>query len=371
MRCFRLLTALSWLGPAALLATFALAQVPETQPTGTDRDSSSISGRGAGGALRGNVYRHSVFIRGKAVLDDGRPAPPDATVLIRCTGQPDWEVGVEPGGVISIHFTAVSPESMTGPRRYGVEFGVYIDCRLHVLLNGYYSDPVIVAGNDAMGNFDAGTIRLKRKKGARGMTVSASSLEAPPAAKKALAKAQAAGRKKKWKAARRRLDEALRIYPKYAAAWYELGRLYEATKKPEKAREAYERALAADGSYLRPALRLAYLDASRGDWRRVEERTQYVLNRNPYEFPEAWFYQAAARLQLRDFAGAEASAREAIQLKAYRKYPQVLHILGMALAQQGRIEEAKVELRRFLEIAPRAPERTIVEQQLAFLEGRR
>ncbi len=355
----------------ALLAAPLAAQMPETQPTGADRDSSSISGRGAGGVLRGNVYRHSVFIRGKAVLEDGRPAPPDATVLIRCTGQPEWEVGVEPGGVISVHFTAVSPESMTGPRRYGVEFGVYVDCRLQVLLNGYYADPVIVSGNDAMGNFDAGTIRLKRKKGGKGMTVSATSVEAPPAARRALEKARAAARKKKWKTARRRLDEAIRIYPEYAAAWYELGRIQEARRRPEKARELYEKAVEFDGNYLPPVVRLAYLDASRRDWRRVRERTRYVLDRNPYEFPNAWFYNAVACLQLEDFAAAEASAREAVRLEAHRKYPQVLHILGMALARQGRLDEAKAQLRRFLEIAPEAPERAIVEEQLAFLEGRR
>ncbi len=368
---FPFTTVFTWLALAGLLAAPASAQPPETAPAGSDLGNSSISGRGAGAPARGNVYRHSVFIKGKAVLEDGRPAPPDATVLVRCTGQPEWEVGVEPGGLISVHFTAISPETMTGPRRYGIEFGVSIDCRLQVLLNGYYAEPVIVSGNDSMGNFDAGTIRLVRKRAGRGMTVSASSVEAPPAARKALEKARAAARKKKWKAARRRLDEAIRIYPEYAAAWYESGRVYEATRQPEKARQAYEKAAAFDGGYLPPVLRLAYLDASHGDWRRVEERTQYVLDRNPYEFPEAWFYQAAARLQLRDFAGAEASAREAIRLKAYRKYPQVLHILGMVLAQQGRIDEAKAQLRRFLEIAPRAPERAIVEQQLAFLEGRK
>ena len=354
-----------------LLAASLAAQTPETQPAGTDRDSSSISGRGAGGVLRGNVYRHSVFIKGKVVLEDGRPAPPDATVLIRCTGQPEWEVGLEPGGNLSVHFTAVSPETMTGPRRYGVEFGIYIDCRLHALLNGYYSSPVIVSGYDAMGNFDAGTIRLKRKKGGKGMTVSATSVGAPPAARKALEKARAASRKKKWKTVRRRLEEATRIYPEYAAAWYEFGRMYEATGKPEKAREVYEKAVGLDENYLPPVVRLAYLDASRGDWDRVRERTRYVVDRNPYEFPDAWFYNAAACLQLKDFAGAEAGAREAVRLGAYRKYPQVLHILGMALAQQGRIEEAKQQLRRFLEIAPKARERAIVEEQLAFLEGRR
>ncbi len=356
---------------AGLLGIAAPAQTPQTQPAGMDRDSSSISGRGAGGVLRGNVYRHSVFIKGKVVVEDGRPAPADASVLIRCTGQPEWEVGLEPGGNLSIHFTAVSPETMTGPRRYGVEFGVYIDCRLHVLLNGYYSNPVIVSGYDAMGNFDAGTIRLMRKKDGEGMTVSATSVDAPPAARKALQKARAAVRKKKWKTARRRLEQAVRIHPEYAAAWYELGRVYEATGKPEKAREVYEKAVGLDESYLPPVVRLAYLDASRGDWDRVRERTGHVVDRNPYEFPEAWFYNAAACLQLKDFAGAEAAAREAVRLEAYRKYPQVLHILGMALAQQGRIEEAKAQLRRFLEIAPAARERSIVEEQLAYLEDHR
>jgi tetratricopeptide (TPR) repeat protein len=157
----------------------------------------------------------------------------------------------------------------------------------------------------------------------------------------------------------------VKVYPNYAEAWYELGRAHEETQRTGEAREAYQKAVELDDHYLPPAVRLAALDARAGDWESVAARTGRIIRMNPVDFPEAYFYNAVACFQLRQWPETERAAREAVARNAHRQYPQVLHILGMVLAQQGRLEEAVNELERFLEVAPTAKERPVVERQIA------
>jgi Flp pilus assembly protein TadD len=344
------------------------------QPAGSAIGNSSISGRGGtsstGTGSSANVYRHSVFIRGQVELPDGSPAPSDTSVQMRCVGQSDFTDEVDSSGNFSFYFTAISPEAMTGPRRYGIKFGVYVNCQLQAMANGHYSDLKVLSGNDSMGNFLAGTIVLKPKGDREGSTtVSVTNLQAPKPARKAYSAGLQYMQDRKWKQARKQLEKAVAEYPDYTAAWHELGRVCEELKQDEEAVGAYEKAISLDSHYLPPTVRLAAMDYKLGRWKSVLERTGRVIHLNPVDFPDAYFYNAVANFQFQDWPRTELASREAIRLGTHQNHPQVVHILGMSLAQQGRLEEALTELERFLEIWPEASERPMVERQIAAIRG--
>ena len=218
-------------------------------------------------------------------------------------------------------------------------------------------------------NPDVGTIMLKKLANVEGFTISATTLKAPKDAKKAFEKGVKEASTKKYDKAQKELESAVALYPEYALAWQALGQVYEATEKPDQAREAYTKALAADPKFVSPYERMALMDARAQNWRSVADTTDRILKLNPYDFPNAYFYNSVANLNLQNFSAAEKSAREAIKVNAHMKFPQVEHVLGLALAQQNNYSEASEHLKKYLQLAPQAQNAEQVKQQLTQIEA--
>ena len=303
---------------------------------------SDIGGRGIGADTvgAGSPQRQNVSVRGTAELESGEPAPTDTLIELTCMGAGTMEEEVRTDGTFAFQFSIANQSALRGPS-YGTNFGVAIDCRIQAMLNGHYSPQGAVFGQETTGMFDAGKLVLYKKDGdVTGMTVSATSLEAPKSAQKEFQKGQQAAAKKKWKDAIKQYEKAIAAYPEYAEAWNELGRVQQIQKRAKDARASYEKALELDADYMPPAVRLALLDVQEGNWEQVASRTGEVLKANPYEFPEAYLYNVLANYQLDKLPEAEAMARKAIARNVQRTFPQMLHTLGMVLAAQGRLEEA-------------------------------
>ena len=98
-------------------------------------------------------------------------------------------------------------------------------------LAGFRSEAVNLAGRRALDNPDVGTIVLRRLAKVEGFTFSGTTAFAPKDAKKAYEKGQQAAKKKKWPEAEENLQKAVENYPKFAAAWYELGSVYQQQSK--------------------------------------------------------------------------------------------------------------------------------------------
>ena len=99
------------------------------------------------------------------------------------------------------------------------------------------------------------------------------------------------------------------------------------------------------------------------------ERTDRILVMNPNDFAEAYFYNSVANFNRERFSPAERNAREAIARGAEARFPQVVHLLAMSLGYQARAEEAIVQLKRYLEIAPDADAAPVARKQLEGLES--
>jgi tetratricopeptide (TPR) repeat protein len=339
-------------------------------------------------------FQRPIFLQGKVMMEDGTPAPPTVVIERVCSGRVIPEGYTDSKGRFSFQVgqntNMMADASYSSNDQFGMErnqgaFGGQsqlggmsgrmiserdlMGCELRASLPGYRSTSVELTGRRMFDNPDVGTLVLRKLANVEGFTISMTTLNAPNNAKKAFERGSKEAAKKKWDKAQQELEKAVNIYPEYAVAWHALGQVYEATEKPEEARKAYEKALAADGKFINPYLQLALLDAQKQDWRSVADTTDRVIKMNPYDFPDAYFFNSVANLNLNNLTVAEKSAREAIKLNAHRRYPQVEHVLGVALAQQNNLQEATVHLKKYLELAPQAQNAEMVRNQLAQIEG--
>lgn len=344
-------------------------------------------------------FQRPIFLQGKVVFDDGTPAPPSVVIERVCNGRPIPEAYTDSKGRFSFqvgHNTAFIPDASVGnypsgmpgggdrgdpyggssgrfPGSAGPAGGIserdLMGCELRASLPGYRSTSVELTGRRAFDNPDVGQLVLHKLANVEGFTISMTTLQAPKNAKKSYERGMKEASKQKFDKARTELEKATTEYPEYAEAWFALGQVLEAQKQPDQAREAYGKALAADGKFVSPYVKLARMDAMEQKWDKVAETTAKVMKLNPYDFPDAYFYNAVANLNLNKLEDAEKSAREAIKLNAHQRFPQVEHVLGLSLAYQNDFPEARVHLQRYLELLPNAANASTVQQQISQIES--
>jgi tetratricopeptide (TPR) repeat protein len=332
-----------------------------------------------------------IFISGRVLLSDGSP-PPETVVIERvCNGQPRPEAYTDSKGRFSFElgrnnlvFHDASVSGIGGgpgmPGALGGNSGGFgrmgggvserdlIGCELRATLPGFRSDIVSLAQRRTFDNPDVGTIILHRLGQVEGRIISATSLAAPKDARKAFEKAQDQVKNNKPNDALKNLQKAVQIYPKYAAAWLELGKVQERQNQLEEAKKSYQQAVDADPRYINPHLQLALVAAKERNWKELANATERALKLDPYDYPQAYFYHSVASFNLQNLDAAEKSAREAQKLDPRNQFPKINHLLGVILAERRDYSGAAEQMRNYLKLAPKAQDADTVRSQLAELE---
>jgi tetratricopeptide (TPR) repeat protein len=215
---------------------------------------------------------------------------------------------------------------------------------------------------------EIGTIVLHRLGNVEGTTISMTSLQAPKDAKKAYEKGKDFLKKNKPAEAQKEFQKAVDAYPRYAVAWFELGRLQEAQKQVDESRKSYAAAIEADKKYINPYLALSLIAARESNWPDVADTTLQVVKLDPVDYPHAWFLNSVANYNLKNFDEAEKSAREAQKLDTQHKNPKIEQVLGLALIEKRDYPGAAEQLRSYLQFAPTATDAAQVRNQLAELD---
>jgi len=327
--------------------------------------------------------RRPIFLSGKVVLDDGTP-PPDSVVIERvCNGIARPEAYTDSKGRFSFQLGQnmnVMPDASVGSSADSGVFGGssrtmggggsglserdLMSCELRANLPGFRSEVVNLAGRRVMDNPDVGTIILKRLANVEGMTISATTALAPKDARKSFDKAKENVKKQKWAEAQKELEKAVTVYPKYAAAWHQLGLIHEKNGKVEAARKAYTEALSADARFISPYMQLAQMAVKEAKWQDVADTTSRIVKLNPFSFPQAYFYNAVANFNLQKLDAAEASAREALKIDSEHRIVKTSHLLGVILAQKNDYTGAAEHMENYLKFAPQANDAEQVRKQL-------
>jgi tetratricopeptide (TPR) repeat protein len=243
-------------------------------------------------------------------------------------------------------------------------------CELRASLRGYRSEAVPMSVRHPDDTPDVGIIFLHPLSKSKGLTISATTGLAPKEAQRSYEKGLVAVRSGKPDLAQTEFSRAVGLYVRFAAAWFELGKILEQRGHSADARSAYARAIASDADFLNPYERLYLLDVRESKWQEAVNASSRVLRRNPYEFPGAYYVNALANLQLGNLDAAERSAREAGRLQGETPEPRATYILGLIQARQGHLAEAVESLQAFVTAQPGGAEQKDAERILASIETR-
>lgn len=339
-----------------------------------------------------------IFISGKVVLDDGTP-PPEPVVIERvCNGQPRPEAYTDSKGRFSFQLgqnqgmisdASVSSTADTiggggggfpggrggmGPMGGGMGGGGIrerdlMGCEIRASLPGFRSEAVNLSGRRFMDNPDVGTIIMRRLANVEGLTLSATAMAAPKDAKKAYEKGRELMRKKKPAEAQKEFEKAVAAYPKYANAWLDLGQALEAQNQSDVALKAYQAAVEADGKLVKPYIQMALMSARDNKWAECADLSSKAIKLNPFDFPQAYFYNAVANLNTQNLEAAEKSARDGLKGDGGKRIPKMHHVLGIILAQKNDVPGALEQMKGYLNMLPAgSPDINLVQGQIAQIE---
>lgn len=333
-----------------------------------------------------------IFIAGKVLLNDGTPPPESVTIESVCNSRIRPEGYTDSKGRFQIELgnnrtmlpdasqssdgdfgggsqglgnlgggTRSSPGISSGQNRF---FG----CELRAVLPGFRSDTINLSMRRSMDSPDVGTIILHRIANVEGLTISATSLNAPKDAKKAFDKGLEAKKKNKLDEAQKQFEKAVEAYPKYAVAWYELGALQEIQSHPVEARKSYDEALKADSKLITPYERLAAMAVRDKKWDDAVTITDRMIRLNPIDFPSAYFYSAIANLNLQKLEPAEKSAEELLKLDKNHRIAKAEHVMAVILAQKEDWTGAAAHFKAFIQYSAPGAEVELAKKQLAEVE---
>jgi tetratricopeptide (TPR) repeat protein len=338
-----------------------------------------------------------IFISGRVMLEDGGELPGQVTIERVCSGNPHAEAYTDAKGYFSFQLGGgfqngvmqdasessgwdagsgmgggSAPMGRPGMGGMGAGgsggnsyYNRYMNCELRARLAGYRSQVVLLANRQPLDNPDIGVILLHREnQSEEGSTISAISAAAPKNAHKAFQKGQEAEKKKKVDEAAKEYEKAVALYPKYASAWFQLGIIQADQKQTDAARKSFEAAVQADPKYVQPYLELSVLALREQKWQDVAATSQRAAKLDPFDYPQAFLFNAVANYNLKNVDAAEKSAREAERLDTRHQFPQASHLLGVILAQRHDYTGAADKLRNYLKFAPNAADASTVRSQL-------
>ncbi len=188
---------------------------------------------------------------------------------------------------------------------------------------------------------------------AQSSMISASSLNVPPKAQKELDKANEAMAQHDWKKALERLNKAIAIDPRYAAAYNNLGVLYARMDDSGHEREALEKAISLDDHFAAPCVNLAKLYLREKNFPNAETLLQKSASVDPNN-AESLMLLADAQYMNQHYDAAITSARAAHASPG--PHPAFVHyIAARAYDKENRRAEALAELEIFLKEEPTGP----------------
>ena len=317
------------------------------------------------------------FITGKVVLDDGTQLTESATILTVCRGRKQAVAHTDTHGGFSFElgdrmsaaaadFSGADVSSMGSPATGRGTQRNWRDCELLAELPGFTSRPIDLSSRlSTFESGDIGRLILHRMGQVDGFTISATSGAAPKDAQRAFEKGHQKASKEKWDEAQQWLAKAVEIYPRYAVAWFDLGRVQLHNNDLVQARHSFEQSIAADPKFVNPYRGLAELDTQQQQWQPLVAVTGQLLALNPVSFPDAWFRNALGNYYLRNFAEAEKSARQGMKVDDQHQVPKLEYLLGVILFQKRDYTEAATHIQNYIKVATQASDIADAQKQLA------
>jgi Tfp pilus assembly protein PilF len=329
-----------------------------------------------------NTDARSVFISGKVVLQGGGPA---ARIAIERTcngmvrregytnnkGNFQFELGrnsMERDASQADSDRMVSNRNARFPPSGGSDIR-YDECELRASMPGFSSTSVPMRVYAGATQLEVGTIVLTKMGTMEGPTVSVNTMTVPKEAHEAFEKGRKAGAEKQFDEAVTQLNKAVSLYPQYAAAWSLLAEIHRLQNQFGPAKEEYAKALAVDPKFISPYFGLAAIAVIENKWTDAAQLTDQLIQLNSLAYPMAYFFNAAANLNLGKLDAAEMSARKFQQVDKAHTRPDIALLLANILTGKHQYAEAAQLYRDYLAVKPDAPNAEALKKEAQRLEG--
>ncbi|HZS26954.1 MAG TPA: hypothetical protein VFB76_06965 [Candidatus Angelobacter sp.] len=199
-------------------------------------------------------------------------------------------------------------------------------------------------------------------------TVSVGGMEIPSNARDEFNQACTAAHKNDIKEAQKHLNRAVKIYPRFAAAWVLLGQTEQDQGKASQAEESCSQGRTADPNFLPSYLCLADVAAHQEKWSQVADLTNQAAALHPVRAPGAFYYNCLANFYLRQWDNAEKSGLRAADDAGKGKMPQLNWLLAKIYEQKGDRAAEAAQIREFLQFAPHDPDAATARHILSEIE---
>lgn len=347
---------------------------------------------GANGGSIGSDSTRQIYIAGRVVTQDGSPMT-QVTIERFCGGMAKTVAYTDSKGHFSFQWgdrsMIVTDASDAGSGRRDSNSGGFgssqsagganmlasdpygsrmMNCQLRANVAGFTSDAVDLFNRKTADNPDIGTIVLHRIAGVEGSSISVTSMMAPKAAKKAYDQGLQSLLKNKTADARKDFEKAVAVYPQYADAWVNLGKLHLEQEAIAPARAALMKAMECDPKLVTPYMELGLLAAKDGNWQESGKYLDRAVELDAVDYPQGWYADAVANFNLGKYDAAEKGARAAVKLDPRHVNPRSGYLLSMVLTEKRDYAGAAAELTTYIKLAPNAPDVEQAKTELARLE---
>lgn len=346
----------------ALIITIGISAAQRTLPqppppvNPAPPGSHAWQGEREGGGLQGQVV----------VNDELLPWDP-IPVTVSCGGKAAYTTETDAKGHFAILPSQIPGEvSQQGDRERQMKVH-FEGCVVEAFLAGFSSSTLTITEHNLRDTPEIGTITLTREFTARGTAVSTTSKSAPPVAAEHWSKAGEEILADQPDRARQQLLEAVRIYPRFAEAWYRLG-ILQLTSNPSEAELCLQKAVAADPAFVPPHEQLAGLAVQRQDWQGALQSISHYMQLDPRGTIHIWYYSALSNLQLGNIAAAENSANRLLAMDPLHNIRNGEQLLAVILAARADYADALAHLRHCLSYVPEGPNAELIRAQIAQLE---
>lgn len=339
-----------------------------------------------------------LYLTGRVATSDSTKLPHDVLVERVCNGSVRQQVYAALNGTFTMDLgskaNTLVDASADGYTRSGIssknpETGILkselSNCDLRASLSGFRSDVVNLMARDSFsGRMEVGNIVVERLAKVDGTTISAIPYKAPKEARKAYEKGTGAQKSGNFVVAQQSFERAVKLYPKYASAWFQLGNVLQHENQTVAARAAYVTSSGIDDKFLPPYLALSALAFRDKDWGQLLELTNHILQLDPlnysrvkgyildldsFDYAEAYFYHAVANFNLDHIEDAESSGLKAANLDVRPRFPQIHLLLAEIFTRKNDTPRAINEFQIYLDQVPNAKNADEVRTRLLALQA--
>jgi tetratricopeptide (TPR) repeat protein len=130
----------------------------------------------------------------------------------------------------------------------------------------------------------------------------------------------------------------------------------------------FDKASECDPKFVQPYLQISILELQASRWQSLADVTDKLVKLDPFDYPQAFYFNSVANYNLHNMEAAEKSALVAERLDTRHSIPKVSHLLGLILAYKKDYAGAAERFKAYLKFAPEATDAAKVRSQLAEVE---